>query len=1032
MLATGPLSPPHRRASRTDAMSNSTISTSTELRTPWAATDYHFQSYAKRGSNWKLGDSGVAPLVAQARGYDAVVDKDSAKTFSLKQRAGEGRVKTQTTLINLLHNGDDDVLVMPYYSPGSVIQDGTSARPVDHQYRPSTPSTDAMGKSLKYTWLPGATMSLDIHPSTPASWITSARSVLLIEGLLKADSVLTAQLVEVHGADALGYVQTRAQALTRLLDLLEAIPRQFQILVVAASSVTTWHKPDQWREFDLKGRRALVAFDGDLTTNPMVWKETVKAREHLWRATGNEAALIQLWGGPIEAAKLSAGFKADDRIGMDDYLTRLGSLEDALDLVTVMMPPEPERIVGYKNGDWRVHPQCPAVVEELVQSPTGGAHWEIRTRIGMEILEVRSTRRPTPGELRTGEIDSMAEVPSTEEAVVRFHVLGLYQEPGEDRPESFDVRMPASALAATSLGDWNRLLGTGVMRLPAGVLAHPDFNGLDMRKWFRAVKTYSRYELTQGWEQMNWLPTGSGGAFLVGSTVIAATAEEEQSTICGISVRDMSNVKSWGVSDNFRNMDYRAWQGALVQDLRRALNVWFGSFENLGMASVLWGTMIQPTYLKRHDGTVVVISGSQGRGKSLCASFVMQGWAAKPGVWTHKSLPGTASDTLPATEIALSRTPIHVMDDLAPDSDQNVSAARVSSVERIARGVFNGTTRSRMGERVPDAIAQLFITAENASHIPSIASRVWEINLNDAFLVEKGRASLDEASRDGLWSRITGYAARSWVSGSLAKSAPNWTDRVLLAEGIIDDTAERVRARAEQVLGTTDIGFAGRQIEKLVAIYAPLAALAREYGDILGALGEDMKTDKYWLLLNDAVFEALVERALAAATQQAHNTPGRLALKAIALLLTAGKAHLTNPVEPAHPPVGSDHEKIAAGWQYVRDSWIPRGPSIGSVGVSTTEGRLAVLKADNAFKEAARSYPELIIPGSTARAAWASLEGELGLVPGGVPDPKGRPRLRPGTADDAQKEETDAKHTTADNRVSGLSIYWAGLTSLID
>src|SRR5690606_19415190 len=121
----------------------------------------------------------------------------------------DGRLKAQRSITAMLHDGLDDILTMPWYAIDAVAEDGLHARSRDVQYRPSTPPTDESGKVRKYLWLPGASMALDVHPATPAAWITETGAaghgdVLLIEGLLKADSTLTALLTMVHGTEALG------------------------------------------------------------------------------------------------------------------------------------------------------------------------------------------------------------------------------------------------------------------------------------------------------------------------------------------------------------------------------------------------------------------------------------------------------------------------------------------------------------------------------------------------------------------------------------------------------------------------------------------------------------------------------------------------------------------------------------------------------------------------------------------------------------------------------------------------------------
>ena len=1007
---------------------NPTTTTSSTVatgkRTPWTAADYGMPIGVTRGAAWKLADSGVAPLVAQARGYQAITDREAAKAFAGLQRSADGRTKTLTTLTTLLHDGLDDVLTMPWYSMRTVAEDGMKSRARDFQYRPSTPEMKADGKLAKYTWLPGSTMTLDIHPATPTEWLDNGRvEIMLVEGMLKADSLLSALLAETAGYDKLGLAADRDEALTRLQALMKDVPSQVAVLPVAASSVTTWHHPEQWRGLKVKGRRTTVVFDGDLAKNAMVWRETDKARRELYRLTGVEACLLELWNPSVEAAKLSTDLDADQKIGIDEYLTRIGGFHDAIDLHTVHMPPEPEKRTEHKPGEWRVRPGCQAIVEELVRSqiPGGADYWETRSLIGMEILEIRRTRLPGEDEVRTGTISDDGDSFATEEAHVRFHVLPVGADPEFDEVATYDVRVPSSALAATRTSDWNAMLTKGLMRMPAEVLAHPHFPPQDMAKWLPAVKNASDPDITNGWSRMGWVPTGRGGAYLVGDKVIAATEEEERSTALGLTTAQNPRVRSWGVQDSYHSMTHREWQQALVKDVRDAVTTVYGAFRDRATAAIVLSLMLRPTMPIRGTGSVAFFTGPAGSGKSFAASCVLAGWGARATSWTHQSLPGTAADTIASTEEVLAQAPLHVLDDLAPSSDSGRSSSKTASVEDLIRSVFNGTSRRRKGDQpVPDAIAHLLVTGENLSSVESIRQRTWEVNVAAGLLVDGGREKFEAARADGLFTRLTGYAIRQWLIGADG-TARDWSAVITAAEEMIDNAVFEVTELATERLGEAGLTGAHREIEKTINLLAPTLGLADYYTFCLYQLGIDPKTDPVSELFGTGLLGDLVGHALAAAEEHAQRTPGRLALKAVALLLSTGKAHLTNPTTPGAPPAGTDAEKMAAGWQLRGDTWLPQGQAIGVTGKTAKGLHLVILNSTAAFTQAAKEYPNLIPAGSTARAAWASLNGELELVPGGIANPGGRIRLTDGESSG-----------NGDNRVFGLGVLWDGLMGLAE
>src|SRR5690606_37204275 len=118
---------------RGDMHSESTTSitsTSTSsLRTPCGPNDYPFTSPAHRCSGpAKLADSGDTLLVAQARGYELLTLKEETKAFASYQREGKGLITTARSHEALLHQGEEDILTMPWHAPSTVYEDGLDVR----------------------------------------------------------------------------------------------------------------------------------------------------------------------------------------------------------------------------------------------------------------------------------------------------------------------------------------------------------------------------------------------------------------------------------------------------------------------------------------------------------------------------------------------------------------------------------------------------------------------------------------------------------------------------------------------------------------------------------------------------------------------------------------------------------------------------------------------------------------------------------------------------------------------------------------
>ncbi|MHC2186061.1 hypothetical protein ACVLV4_001708 [Rathayibacter agropyri] len=149
--------------------------TSRPTRTPWNSADY---SPAVTGSGAiKLADSGVAPLVAMARGYSSMGDKDGAR--SIAQRSSD---TTGTSIIRRLNQmvvEDEDALVIPWFRATDVTERGPDAKSRTLQMRPSRPLRNKSGKTAKYEFLSGEGTTLDLNPATPGEWINGSFTILM-------------------------------------------------------------------------------------------------------------------------------------------------------------------------------------------------------------------------------------------------------------------------------------------------------------------------------------------------------------------------------------------------------------------------------------------------------------------------------------------------------------------------------------------------------------------------------------------------------------------------------------------------------------------------------------------------------------------------------------------------------------------------------------------------------------------------------------------------------------------------------------
>jgi hypothetical protein len=140
------------------------------------------------------------------------------------------------------------------------------------------------------------------------------------------------------------------------------------------------------------------------------------------------------------------------------------------------------------------------------------------------------------------------------------------------------------------------------------------------------------------------------------------------------------------------------------------------------------------------DLVLWLLDGNKGTGKSVLASAVMAGFQARPGVWSEDRLPGSAGSTAAANEHLRAVMPIHVVDDLAPSTDEHAARRQEAAVANGIRGSFNCTGRDRMtsgmkAQRsfIPKAVT--IYTAENGLDAASAVGRTLRLRVGpDIFL----------------------------------------------------------------------------------------------------------------------------------------------------------------------------------------------------------------------------------------------------------------------------------------------------------
>ncbi|MDQ2740281.1 MAG: hypothetical protein M3Y35_17075, partial [Actinomycetota bacterium] len=378
----------------------------------WNAADYASCGMPDLGDSHhaagKLADSGVAPLVAAARGY-GWADADTFKTAgttvgvtSFTDRAGR---KFRTLAER------DGALILPWFhisSARSASRSGRRPLPMVIQMRPVSPRyLERPGKEpkpAKYEFLGGIPTIIDLHPSTPGEWLEDMQTptVLFTEGVLKGDAAITSALMDAGASKAdLSYDGNGPEASARLRGLLASIPLEKRVLVLTFGGVGTWHSHPEWNDMRLKGRAAWVAFDGDLYGNPMVWSEANK----LWKKLDTIGAKPRL----VDLHVVYGDSGEKEKVGLDDYLTKIGAWSSLPSRLRDDLPPRPVAQSEHREKDWRFNVE-EMVAEECykIEDPSGGSRLGWRRVSGLigRVRDVQVNRSASSEELATGELDN--------------------------------------------------------------------------------------------------------------------------------------------------------------------------------------------------------------------------------------------------------------------------------------------------------------------------------------------------------------------------------------------------------------------------------------------------------------------------------------------------------------------------------------------------------------------------------------------------------------------------------------------------
>ena len=945
----------------------------------------------------KLADAAVAPAVAAARGYRSVTPETCSDWLcKLGLRKASSGAKRLGSLV-----GSSSALLMPWHAVDGIVaaRDRDGDIPVaSWQAKPSVENrrVDDAGREIKYELLVGrggsdATKTRNVtvigaNPVLPTSWLREPAKVFVTEGMIKADSALSAYAAHLGaGEDLLDSADPDG-----LRAFLDSRPAEERILVLAVVGVGNWKNNPEWRMVDLRGGKELwVAFDGDLSSNQNVWKQAHDLFDLVASKQGRPMLL------DLTAVQTPDGTK----VGVDDYLARCGDWDSLVRLLTPDLPPSPlERTGARREGEWVMDNEACVTRAWVRDKETNDLSPVVKAELVGRVRSLTDRRMVSDSELRTGQLD---ENPPHREQLTVVEISWVEEGRGKMTVSCEGV----SDFLSHPPVEWDRPIYQ--MTVPQLLTFHPDWPPRSSRdgknEWLEALKRNRRGDVAaaHAWENMGWVPTDGGNpVFIVGDQVYGVDGLQEgdaREAIPAVVSRGLAVARNYDLRWPFDDDDAR-------EAISATIKAYVGSWANRGHAAAAIAAGLR-SLLPTPSHTPLLLTGPPRTGKSWTAAAAMHFLAAGPGTWSNNRLPGSADDTSAATEDARSRTLLWVSDDLPPSPDQRTAATQEAAMGRALRSAHNGRGRARMNEgmrRRPDLEprAQFVVTAENSLSVHSVNDRVVHLEIRKGALID-----IEEVGRlSKLESRPIATVTGAALSAIMDRLAEGGWQAVRALEADLHESMLKVMKQALQ-RGLDKQSEAGRRREDTRGDFSRHAEMGADLGaglvllrQVCTDLGMGAEAELVKYLIGDLAM-LIVESYF----RQAEDRPARALLRAIATALSSRQAHLASP-DSGDRPIVNDSDQAAAsaafpgmsaaqinqsiGWTLApkgsKSSDRPEGPRIGYVvrpaRGSNTEELVAILDPEAAFKAAASAASHLVPYGTKPREAWAAVRSEDGVL----------------------------------------------------
>lgn len=921
----------------------------------------------------KLSASQVAPLVASARGYVTASQADIPaileRVKSDDKKIASARAHQAKTALS------SEALIMPWYSANSV---GISAEGFAEesflQMRPATPIPTRDGRTKKYDNFTGQTSVVDIHPATPPEWITDTNiPIIFTEGIIKGDSTLSALLL----ANGIGEEDLYAPegqdsftaSRTHLRSLMRTLQRPY--LILSAVGVSN-HQRESWSNVRLQRREFLLGFDGDMTRNPNVWRETNK----LWRLSASRGAHVRLIDLTDDGAR-------KETLGLDDYFgsPRHWPFARVISRTLDEMPELKSEDIQLAKGAVRIAPDGFSM-QECIDIGEGELAWATRLSYGARLKAMYVVCSPGSDELSSWKISPETMNASGDELRVEVEVKWRDEATGD---VTICLVRGNGALLETPPSQWTK---SAKASIPGELAYHPEWPPrLKLGDQFLAAMKQHQRPMVQKavhWKSLGWCPGEKAPVFLTGSEVIEVDTASDLVIAAEV---DEAHQSRFGLPlPSFDlNGPLEETQGRVLDLFTRVYNIFMGEIDGVPeehqpitykpYGAILMLAGMRPLVPIRPK-SVLYLWGPPQQGKSFWAETVMSGWQAYPGAFSD--LPGTADDSLPATEQMLAQMPLWAIDDLAPNQSLTQARQKISKVEQIFRLAYNGQTRNIMSHaadgyevrRHVSPRALLIGTGEIELRTDSIQQRTTMLNLDGTCF----------GKRTKTYDPFDPVREMRQVDNAFAK-----LNRVLL-EAFIHEAREVGFSELIAMLNT-------QRQEMIAHMSSTMGEDSRRASENLADLALsvsmiEIMSNRYRLYEHPGFAEfmrrfstlkqyAMDTAAITYTTQREEGLGVRFA-EALISVLSSGDGYIVLPEAENDPPLRSEQNRVLSnsslGWK--NGATKPNATRIGYLytkDAATEDDALVLMDTSEAFRVASKLRPDLITPGTTMTSAWQSM-----------------------------------------------------------